>query len=83
MELQSDCLFIFGHSLAENDQHILQKIAKGKIPQIYVGLHGDPESRSNQEIKRKACDLKSQRETNGPLEIAFFITESANVWELT
>lgn len=80
MEVKTCCLFIFGHSLAENDQHILQKIARGKIPQIYVGLHGDPESQSNQKIKNKACNLRSQREENSPLEVSFFTTESANVW---
>ena len=80
MKLKNGCLFIFGHSLAENDQHILQKIAKGKISQIYVGLHGDSESQSNQKIKHTACALESQREENSPLEVSFFATESANVW---
>ena len=80
MKSPNDCLFIFGHSLAENDWHILQKIAKGKIPQIYVGLHGDLESQSNQKIKRKAYALRSQRQENIPLEVSFFTTGSANVW---
>lgn len=82
MEKASDCLFIFGHSLADNDQHILQKIAKGKIPQIYVGLHGDLESQNNQKIKDAARSLTRQREGKNPLVVTFFPTESANVWEL-
>src|SRR3546814_15341446 len=43
MAQRNDALFIFGHSLAENDKHILKKIARGKFGQIYVGLYGDPE----------------------------------------
>jgi len=83
MKSKNDCLFIFGHSLAKNDQHILQKIAKGTISQIYVGLHGDSESQSNQSIKRTAYDLRSQREEQSPLEVSFFVTESANVWGMS
>jgi len=80
MKSKNNCLFIFGHSLAKNDQHILDKIERGKIPQIYIGLHGNPESEKNREIKNTAVTLSNLREENSPLEVTFFDTESVNVW---
>lgn len=80
MALRNDALFIFGHSLADNDQHVLKKIARGKIPQIYVGLYGDPESRGNKQIRRAATALASFRNEREPLDVSFFDAASARVW---
>ncbi|MGJ3629325.1 DUF4917 family protein [Sphingomonas sp. MMS24-JH45] len=44
------CIFIFGHSLAENDDHILTRIGRGRCPKLYVGLYGDPEPPANKVI---------------------------------
>ena len=41
------CLFIYGHSLAENDEHYLQLIERGKIKHIFVGFRGDIHSDRN------------------------------------
>lgn len=35
-------LFIYGHSLAENDDHYLRCIQRGKLSHLYIGLYGDP-----------------------------------------
>jgi hypothetical protein len=40
-------LFIFGHSLAPNDEHYLRLIEKGKVKQVFVGIYGDPVSQGN------------------------------------
>lgn len=80
MAQRNDSLFIFGHSLAENDQHILKKVARGKIAQIYVGLYGDPESESNKEIKNAANALERFRDARFDLNIAFFDAASAKAW---
>ena len=80
MAQRNDCLFIFGHSLAKNDQHILKKVARGKVSRIYVGLYGDPKSSGNQSIRRAASDLAGQRQIRYPLGVAFFDAGSANVW---
>lgn len=80
MAQRNDALFIFGHSLAENDQHILKKIARGKIGQIYVGLYGDPESLANKQIRSAATALAHLRDDKLQLEVAFFDAASAQVW---
>lgn len=76
----TDALFIFGHSLADNDQHILKKIGRGKIPQLYVGLYGDPENPGNKQIRSAATKLAQSRNTRFPLDVAFFDAQSAHVW---
>lgn len=80
MGQKNDALFIFGHSLAENDQHILKKIARGKIGQIYVGLYGDPNSDGNKAIRSAANALAGHREDRVPLSVSFFDAGSAQVW---
>jgi hypothetical protein len=50
----SGALFIYGHSLAANDEHYLKRIEKGKVAHLYVGIYGDPDSDSNRRITRRA-----------------------------
>lgn len=83
MMQREDALFIFGHGLADNDQHILKKIARGKIKQIYVGLYGDPESLENKKIRSAAAALAHSRGDTFPLKVVFFDSASAHVWTLT
>ena len=80
MGQRNDALFIFGHSLADNDQHILKKIARGKIGQVYVGLYGDPDSPGNATIRTAATTLAHLRDERVPLDVAFFDAASAEVW---
>lgn len=80
MAQRNDALFIFGHSLASNDNHVLKKIARGRISQVYVGLYGDPESQGNRRIRNAATALKNYRDKHATLDIAFFDAASAQVW---
>lgn len=80
MDQRSQALFIFGHSLAPNDQHILKKIARGRVEAAYVGLYGDPSSEGNQKIVAAAEILAEQRSDRTPLELHFFDAASAQVW---
>lgn len=75
-------LFVYGHSFADNDKHILSRITKGSIKRLYVSLYGDPNSDTNQAIVRRALAMKSQRASGGgpELEVTFFSAESAEVW---
>lgn len=74
------CFFIFGHSMAENDDHILKKIGRGKFKKLYVGIYGEPDNEGNQVIINRARELAAQRNANYPLDIIFFDSSSANVW---
>ena len=85
MKEPNDSLFIFGHSLDETDDHIFDCIIKGKIPRVYVSLHGDPNSVDNKKIIKKAEEWVTLRTAHYPsdeypLEVKFFDAESAEVW---
>ena len=74
------CFFIFGHSLAENDDHILKRMARGRFPKLYVGIYGDPNSAANQWIMNRAVALAEERTVKYPLDVAFYDAATAKVW---
>lgn len=74
------CFFVFGHSLADNDDHILKRLGRGRFRKMYVSLYGDPNSDTNKQIIERAQNLAAQRQERFPLELAFFDAESAHVW---
>ena len=73
-------LFIYGHSLAENDEHYLKRIERGKVSQLYIGLHGDPGSASNKRIVRRADQMVNNRRRGAALSISYFNSSTAQVW---
>ncbi len=73
-------LFIFGHSLAPNDAHVIRKIEKGKIGRLYVSFHGDPTSDANVAIFAKVEAIANTRDQNSQLEVTFFDADTAHVW---
>jgi Domain of unknown function (DUF4917) len=73
-------LFIYGHAMSLNDEHIIRLIGRGKVRQLFVGLYGDEDSAGNMAIKRRVDLLRANRPRTKPLEMAFFDSESANVW---
>lgn len=73
-------LFIYGHSLADNDDHILNLIPKSKITQIFIGIYGDPNNDRNKLLIKKAIGLPAKRKGKNELIIHFYDSESANVW---
>ncbi|WP_108860164.1 DUF4917 family protein [Ruegeria sp. Alg231-54] len=80
VDQKNSCLFIHGHSLADNDNHILREIARGRCKTIYVSLHGDPGSAPNQSIATKAQAMAENRGVGNPLEVKFYDATSAAVW---
>ncbi|WP_082537476.1 MULTISPECIES: DUF4917 family protein [unclassified Aureimonas] len=75
------CFFILGHSLAENDDHILKRFGAGKFAKMYVSLFGDPNAEWNKQIINKANSLAAKRSHRFPLEVAFYDASTANPWE--
>lgn len=74
------CLFLYGLSLAPNDEHLLRRIQDGKTSALYVSIYGDPETLSNQQIMARAEQLATSRSDRWPLAVDFFDAESADVW---
>jgi len=76
-------LFVYGHSLAENDEHILRQIERGRIGRLYISIYGDPDTPENRQIMERArrmSERRAARRRRGQLEVAFFEAESAQVW---
>lgn len=74
------CFFIYGHSLDENDDHILRRLGRGRFPKLYVSLYGDADSDANKKIIEKASRLAALRHERRPLEVSYFDAASAQVW---
>lgn len=80
-------LVIFGHSLGASDGHICDAIASNvELPEVYVGLFGDPESEWNMSL-RAATHLMvvsrsrlSGRRKYRPLQVFFYLSDSVQVW---
>jgi hypothetical protein len=45
-----NAIVIYGHSLAENDDHVLRCLAKGNCSHLLVSIYGDPAKPANQSI---------------------------------
>ena len=74
-------LFVYGHSFAENDAHVLNLIGQGKISHLFVSLFGDPSSRPNQAIRAGVEKIVALRpRTYAALKVDFFDAASAKVW---
>ena len=83
-------LFVFGHSLARNDEHFLKLLEKGRVNQIFVSIFGDPDSATNKKIINRAlliakfrADLnatKRKKKDKVDLDVFFYDAQSAKVW---
>lgn len=72
-------LFVYGHSLAESDDHILKLIERGCCPTMFVSIFGDPSTVANAELIDRAHALSAARKRER-LDVFFFSAESARVW---
>lgn len=78
---EGTALFVFGHSFAKNDEHVLKLIGKGKISHLFVGLHNDPSSKSNRAIIANVEQIAALRPREiSALKISFFDSATAKVW---
>jgi hypothetical protein len=76
------CLFVYGHSLAANDEHYLKRIERGKVQHLYVGIYGDPDSPGNKAIVRRAHLMPTARimAKGKPLEVSFYDASTVRIW---
>lgn len=77
---KSAAIFVIGHSLAANDDHILRRISHGKIGQLYVSIFGDPDSPSNLAIRAKAETFAAGRSDRYPLAVEIIDAATLHIW---
>lgn len=74
-------LFVFGHSFAPNDAHVLNMIGRGKVAHLFVSLYGDPANKANQAIQSNVARIVSLRDHSAErLKVDFFDAATAQVW---
>jgi len=73
-------LFVFGFAMAEQDQHILDLIAKNKVAELFVGVFGDPDSSANKRMVEAAEATRLRRRNPERLAITYYDASSAAVW---
>jgi hypothetical protein len=81
-------LVVFGHSFSAADEHIANAIADNlKLPEMYVGLHGDPNSERNLAIQATVQNMVRRREARNAgrkravaLQASFYDSDSAAPW---
>jgi hypothetical protein len=77
---KSAAMFIIGHSLAANDEHVLKRIRNGKVGQIFVSLFGDPDTEANKIVRAKAESMAAARPDREPLEVQFVDASTLYIW---
>lgn len=80
-DVKVGALFVIGHSLAANDDHIFKRIARGKIHNLYVSVFGDPDSESNMQIIARANTLAARRDKKYPLNVSIIDASSIHIWD--
>ncbi len=75
----TSCLFTYGVSFSENDEHIIKKISNGKFNHLFVSIYGNPDSVGNKKIIASVEAIKRKRR-NQDFAISYYDANSANVW---
>jgi hypothetical protein len=73
------CLFTYGWSLSENDEHVIRKIERGKVGNVFVGIHGNPTSENSRRIIERAQRMESNRKKRN-LFVDFYDSSSVQIW---
>lgn len=74
-------LFIYGHSLSDSDNHILELIERGNLRNVFVGIFGDPDSEVNKKIIQRANAMPlARRSRRYALKVHFYDSATARVW---
>jgi len=82
-------LVIYGHSLGESDNHLIEALTHNpQLVTIYIGLHGNSRSATNEAIANIVDNMIAERRRlialhgrMGELEIIYYSAESASVWD--
>lgn len=72
----SGSLFIHGHSMSDNDDHLWNAIKNNaNIDKLFISIHGDPRLQHNAQTIAKAISVANNRYIN------FYTSESVRLWQ--
>ncbi|MCB2065505.1 MAG: DUF4917 family protein [Erythrobacter sp.] len=77
---KQNSIFVIGHSLADNDEHVLKRIRKGGCGRLYVSIFGDVNDEWNKAVVAKAEAMALARPAFKPLELKFIDAETLHIW---
>lgn len=80
MNQKHHSLFVYGCSFGENDRHIADCIARGRISNIYVALYKNVNSKSSRKIIEEVQRIAGERDSKQKLNVRYFDAASARVW---
>lgn len=69
-------LFIHGHSMSDNDQHIFNQINKSEVNKVFISIFGDENTKQNRETLANARRFIDTRK----IDIDFYDAASAAIW---
>lgn len=69
-------LFIYGHSMDENDSHIFSQIKRSQISKVFVSIYGDENIEANTRARANACAFLQRPGLN----VDFFDAATTPVW---
>jgi len=72
----SGTLFIHGHSMDENDQHVFDQITSSNVSKVYISIFGNENSTANKKSKAYAMAYIQ----NANVSVEFYQAETAPVW---
>lgn len=75
LESSSGTAFIYGHSLDENDKHIMDSLRKSDVEKIFISIYGDEDSADNLRIKANANAYLGRGKS-----IVFFDAATTPIW---
>lgn len=81
-------LVIYGHALGGSDNHLVEALSHNPhLEKVYIGLHGDPHSVSNEAIAHIGNNMIAERRRLitlrgrvSELDVIYYQAESAEVW---
>lgn len=69
-------IFIYGHSLDENDRHIFSQVKSCSANKIFVSIYGDENSEANTQVKASAFAYLDRPGR----QVYFFDASTAKIW---
>ncbi len=76
-------IFTYGVSFGSSDDHIVDAIARGKVSDLWVGIHGGPGGAAHQRFTTLATEIQETRRDHHPkrpLRVHAFDTSTASPW---